>query len=305
MTKYDIDVPVKLKPYLKLGTSSWKYDSWKGTIYERGKTYRPDDYLADYAKVLGSVEVDQWFWSLFPGGARLPEPAVVRRYAAAVPDDFTFTVKAPNALTLTHFYAKKEAATGEFAGKPNEQFLDVGLLERFLERLAPLGTKLGPIMFQFEYLNRQKMASKEAFFEAFGAFVDKAPKGPQYAVEIRNPNYLTPPFFAFLEEKRLGFVYLDGYYMPPIGEIFAKFKPAPACFSVVRLHGGDRKEIEAETGEHWDRIVAPKPEALKAAAEITLENVRRKITTYVNVNNHFEGSAPLTIGRFLRALLDA
>jgi len=305
MRGYEVKIPAAFKPYLRIGTCSWKYDSWKGTIYEAGKSYRPDDYLSDYASVLGSVEVDQWFWSLLPDGARLPEPAVVRRYAAAVPDDFVFTVKAPNALTLTHFYAKKEAGPGGFAGKPNGLFLNVDLLERFLDRLAPLGKKLGPVMFQFEYLNRQKMPSKEAFFEALGAFIDKAPRGPQYAVEIRNPNYLAGPFFEFLKGRGLGFVYLDGYYMPPIGEVFAKFHPAPAAFSVVRLHGGDRREIEAETGERWDRIVASKPASLQAAAEITLENVRRKIATYINVNNHFEGSAPLTIGRFLESLAAA
>ncbi len=157
-------------------------------------------------------------------------------------------------------------------------------------------------MFQFEYLNKQKMASKEAFFEAFGTFMEKAPKGVAYAVEIRNPNYLSKPFFDFLAGHKLGFVYLDGYYMPPIGTIFETYKPAPARFSVIRLHGGDRGEIEKETGEVWNRIVAPKPEALRAAARITIENIRKKIKTIVNVNNHFEGSAPLTIERFLETL---
>jgi len=328
MKKSSSAIPERLRPFLRIGTCSWKYDSWKGLIYDAGKSYRPDDYLGDYARRLNSVEVDQWFWSLFPGSIRLPEPRVVRRYAESVPDDFVFTVKAPNALTLTHFYAKKEAGTGEFAGKPNGMFLNIGLLEKFLDRLSPLDKKLGPIMFQFEYLNRQKMASKEAFFEAFGAFIEKAPKGFAYALETRNPNYLSSALFDFLKERRVGFVYLDGYYMPPIGEVFDKFaaaptrsslttessaapglsvpteSPVPATFNIIRLHGGDRKEIEKETGERWDKIVAPKPAALQAAARITVENIRKKIVTYVNVNNHFEGSAPLTIDRFLKTLAD-
>jgi uncharacterized protein YecE (DUF72 family) len=114
-------------------------------------------------------------------------------------------------------------------------------------------------MFQFEYLNKQKMASKEVFFERFGAFIEAAPKGYQYAVEIRNPNYYSTAFFDFLKAHGLGFVYLDGYYMPPIGRVFEKFEPETASFQVVRLHGGDRLEIEEETGEVWDRVVAPKP----------------------------------------------
>ena len=295
-------VPAAFKPHLRIGTCSWKYESWKGLIYDGSRAYGPGDYLADYARHFNSVEVDQWFWSLFPGSVRLPEARTVKEYAAAVPDDFVFTVKAPNSLTLTHFYKKETARHGEFAGRENEHFLSGPLLERFLETLAPLGKKLGPVMFQFEYLNRQKMPSREAFYERFGDFIAAAPKGPAYAVEIRNPNYLVPDFFDFLRDHGLGFVYLDGYYMPSLGEVFAKNKPRTAAFQVIRLHGGDRAGIEKETGELWDRIVDPKPEAVGAAADITIENVRRKITTYVNINNHFEGSAPLTAQTFLTRL---
>lgn len=296
----NFEIPAAYKAYLRLGTCSWKYDSWKGLIYDQGKAYRPDDYLSDYARLLNSVEVDQWFWSLFPGSVKLPEIRVVKRYAESVPDDFVFTLKAPNSLTLTHFYARE--SNEEFRGKPNPSFLEHRLLDRFLETLQPLGKKLGPVMFQFEYLNKQKMPSKEAFFERFGDFIDRAPKGPQYALEIRNPNYLSPDFFEFLKRHKLGFVYLEGYYMPPIGQVFDRFKPEAAPFTIIRLHGGDRAEIEAETGSVWNRIVDPHPQAIHAAARITRRNARSKVLTYVNVNNHFEGSAPLTIERFLEEL---
>lgn len=294
------EIPARYRPFLRLGTCSWKYDSWKGLLYDKDKAYRPDDYLADYARLLNSVEVDQWFWSLFPGSTKLPEPRVVRRYAESVPDGFLFSVKAPNSLTVTHFYAKE--TSGAFAGKPNDFFLDNDLLEKFLERLTPLGKKLGPIMFQFEYLNRQKMPSKEAFFERFGNFISKAPQDYPYAVEIRNPNYLSPAFFEFLKEHRLAFVYLEGYYMPPIGQIFERYDPEMAPFSIIRRHGGDRTEIERETAGIWNRIVAPQPAAIRSAVRITRKNARSKILTYINVNNHFEGSAPLTIDRFLDTL---
>lgn len=297
-----LNIPSKYKSYLRIGTCSWKYDSWKGLYYEAGKKYRPDEYLSDYAKHLDSVEVDQWFWSLFPGNIRLPETGTVKAYAESVPDDFIFTVKAPNSLTLTHFYAKQSNQYADFAGKPNIYFLDNDLLDRFLERLSPLGKKLGPIMFQFEYLNKKKMPSKEAFFERFHDFIVKIPNDFQYAVETRNPNYLSAAFFEFLKEHSLGFVYLEGYYMPHIGEVFEKYKPQTADFSIIRLHGGDRLEIELETGGNWDRVVAPKPEGLKAAAQITKENLKQRIITFVNVNNHFEGSAPISIQRFSELL---
>jgi uncharacterized protein YecE (DUF72 family) len=297
-------IPDEYGPYLRVGTCSWKFDSWKGLIYETGKAYRPQDYLRDYAGHLNSVEVDQWFWSLFPESVRLPDIRTVKQYAESVPDDFVFTVKAPNALTLTHFYSRQPAAYTSSAGAPNPHFLDNALLERCLERLTPLGRKLGPIMFQFEYLNRKKMPSRDAFIERFQAFISRAPREFRYALETRNPNYLSPEFFRFLKDSGCGYVYLEGYYMPPIGTVFERFLPDTADFSIIRLHGGDRQEIEKEAGESWGRLVSPKPEAIRAAARIVRSNARRRVLTYVNVNNHLEGSAPLTIQRLLEALTD-
>ncbi len=296
----EVKIPDAYHSTLRLGTCSWKYDSWKGLLYEEKKDYRPDDYLADYARVLKTVEIDQWFWSLFPSGIKLPEPETVRKYADSVPPDFVFSVKAPNAVTLTHYYSK-EPVRGA-AGKPNPHFLDPGLLQQFLDRLSPLGKKLGPVMFQFEYLNKQKMPSLEKFCELVKGFLAKAPRGFLYAVEIRNPNYLSAAFFNFLKENELGYVYLEGYYMPPIGEVFDRFYPQTAPFSIIRLHGGHRAEIEADTGKAWNRIVSPQPASLQAAARIVRANTRRRALTYVNLNNHFEGSAPLSVERFLEKL---
>ena len=188
----------KYQGKLRIGTCSWKYDSWKGLVYNPDKKYDPYEYLPDYAKHFNTVEIDQWFWSLFPTGVRLPDPNVVRRYADSVPDDFLFSVKAPNAITLTHFYSKQPKGSEKHANQPNPNFLDLGILQRFLETLEPMKDKLGPIMFQFEYLNRKKMPSVEAFVERLAAFFSHAPKGFDYAVEIRNPNYLKQTYFDFL-----------------------------------------------------------------------------------------------------------
>ena len=297
-----LGVPKKYRGLLRLGTTSWKYDTWKGLIYERGKAYRPDDYLADYAKHLDSVEVDQWFYSLFPGGLRLPDPAAADFYAKSVPDGFVFTVKAPNSLTLTHYYSRQMPRYAEFAGRPNPAFLDSALLDRFLESLAPLGDKLGPVMFQFEYLNKKKMPSVEAFMERFGEFIDRAPKGHQYAVEVRNKSFYSPAYFDFLKKRGLGFVYVEVLYMPPAGEVFDAFEPETAPFQVIRLHGGDRAEIEGRTKKVWDKIVVPRAEGLAAAARIVRSNAKKGIVTYLNMSNHYEGSAPLSLRRFLDIL---
>jgi len=291
------------RPYLRIGTCSWKYDSWKGLVYETDKRYGPYDYLTDYARFFNTVEIDQWFWSLFPTGARLPDSETVRRYADSVPDDFLFTVKAPNSITLTNYYAKQTPALKAFAGRTNPYFLDVELLNRFLEMIEPMRSKLGPIMFQFEYLNKKKMPSLKAFLDHLDEFFEQAPKGYDYAVETRNKNYLTENFFEFLRKRGLGFVLLEGYYMPHIAEIAAKQDVSTAKFSIVRLHGPDRQAIEERTGRLWNEIIEPKDEGLNETASIIRENTKRGLMTYVNVNNHYEGCAPLTIQRLLEGFL--
>jgi uncharacterized protein YecE (DUF72 family) len=41
---------------------------------------------------------------------------------------------------------------------------------------------------------------------------------------------------------------------------------------------------------------------LEGAANIVRANAQASVTTYVNVNNHYEGSAPLTIEKLLKLL---
>lgn len=299
---FDLNIARQYKPYLRIGTCSWKYDSWKGIVYNPEKRYRSYDYLTDYARYFNTVEIDQWFWSLFPKGAKLPDSETVRSYADSVPDDFLFTVKVPNSITLTHYYSKQPSASKAYANRTNPYFLDVGLLNRFLETLEPMRDKLGPVMFQFEYLNKKKMPSKAAFLERLGEFFDKAPKGFDYAVETRNPNYLTEDFIDFLKLHGLGFVLLEGYYMPHIADVVAKHDVRTAKYLIVRLHGPDREGIEERTGGLWGEIVDPKDEGLRAAELIIKANIRKEITTFVNVNNHYEGCAPLTIQRLLRLM---
>jgi uncharacterized protein YecE (DUF72 family) len=243
---------------------------------------------------------------LRPGFAGATPPSAVAdhpdHYARSVPDDFVFTVKAPNAITLTHHYAKQTATHAAFANRPNPDFLSVDLLKRFLNALAPMGGKLGPIMFQFEYLNKSKMPSLQAFLDVLHEFFERAPKGHDYAIETRNPNYLAGAFFDFLREHILGYVFLEGYYMPHIADVFSKHDTSTEPPTIVRLHGSEREAMEEAAAGHWDRLIEPRPDSIKAAVDIVRANFRLGRKTFVNINNHSEGCAPLTAERLLKLL---
>ncbi len=270
-------------PELRVGTCSWKYPSWKGLVYSRAAGI---DYLAEYARKYTSVEVDQWFYTL-------PDPQTAAAYAAATPDSFRFTIKLPNALTLTHLRRSK----GETQARPNPDFLSPRVFEEVLSRLEPMRGKIGMLMLQFEYLNKQKMPSQTEFLSRLGVFIDAVPRKLPCAIEPRNPQWLDQRYFGFLSEKGLSHVFLQGYYMPPILETYGKFGHLLRGAAVVRLHGPDREGIEQATGERWDRIVAPKDDELSQIVDMIRDMRDRSLTIYLNVNNHYEGSAPLTIER--------
>ena len=157
-------------------------------------------------------------------------------------------------------------------------------------------------MFQFEYLNKQKISGLTEFLDRFESFIESIDKKFTYGVEIRNPNFLKKPFFDFLERNKLAMVFLQGYYMPPIWNVFNEFKDQIKSTAVIRLHGPDRSGIEKKTGSIWNQIVEPKDDELDKIAEIIYFLKNKKVDTYVNVNNHYEGSAPLTIGKITKKI---
>jgi len=137
-----------------------------------------------------------------------------------VPQDFRFGSKVPNSITLTHYYKKKKTDTLE----PNRHFLSVDLMERFLELLSPLSNNLGTLIFQFEYLNKQKMPSGlSQFIDLFGTFAERLPAGLHYSMEPRNPNYLNSRYFNFLNSWDFSNTFLHGYYMPSIFDLYKRF----------------------------------------------------------------------------------
>ncbi|HRT97594.1 MAG TPA: DUF72 domain-containing protein [Planctomycetota bacterium] len=100
----------------------------------------------------------------------------------------------------------------------------------------------------------------------------------------------------------VGFAFLEGYYMPHIGDVFAAHDTFTADFSVIRLHGGDREGIEERAGDEWNQVIEPKPEGLAAAANIIRAGTSRGLIIAVYANNHYEGGAPLTLERLLGLL---
>jgi uncharacterized protein YecE (DUF72 family) len=147
------------------------------------------------------------------------------------------------------------------------------------------------------------MASQTSFLEKFERFFEKINQTFPYAIESRNPNYLNDNYFEFLNKNNLAHVFLQGYFMPGIVEVYQKIKKHITDTTIIRLHGPDRSDIEKKSGGNWDKVLDPKDDELFEISEMIKELIKKKVNVYVNINNHYEGSAPLTIKRLEKILV--
>jgi uncharacterized protein YecE (DUF72 family) len=148
------------------------------------------------------------------------------------------------------------------------------------------------------------MPSQSEFLARLSGFVNNLPAEFKYGIEIRNPNYLNDQYFNFLNEINIAYVFLQGYFMPDIVRIFQKYKAKIKNTTVIRLHGPDRNNIEKKSGGDWSKIIEPKDDDNSKISKIISELHSKNLEVYVNVNNHYEGSAPRTIERLKEYLKD-
>lgn len=288
---------IELLSTIRFGTCSWKYDSWKGIIYPESKNF---NYLKEYSNHYNTVEIDQWFWSLYsPTRVVLPQKKIVTDYKNSVPKDFLFTIKVPNSITLTHFYRK----TNSEELVKNPYFLSIDLFNQFIESIKPLQNHIACLIFQFEYLNKDKMSSQSLFQNLVYEFITKTSRlNFPIGMEIRNPNFLNKNYFEYLEQLKIIPVMLEGYYMPSVVETCSKNISHLNRSIIFRLHGPDRSGIEKLSNENWNQIYIDRTPELEKLSFLFKDLLSRKLDLFINVNNHFEGSAPLTIKK-LRKLI--
>ena len=169
--------------------------------------------------------------------------------------------------------------------------------------VADQSKQVNSLIFQFEFLNKQKMPDQLSFQDQLQEFCQKLPPRFHYCIEIRNQNYVNRPYFEFLEAMGLSHVFLQGYWMPSIFQVYGHFKDYIKNHTVIRLHGPDRKGMAQQAKNKWDAIIDPKDGELHNLSNMIHSLLAREVKVTLNVNNHYEGSAPITIDRFVKLFL--
>jgi uncharacterized protein YecE (DUF72 family) len=285
---------------LRLGASSWSYPGWQGLVWEgeHSETQLSKQGLAVYAQhpLMRTVSIDRSFY-------RPLTASQFERYASQVPDDFRFVVKAPS--VVTDALVRSEDGRGR---QPNPAFLSPELARR--ECVEPavqgLGPKLGALVFQLSPLPLAQLDRMPLLLDRLRSMLlalpHLAPQAPDgvIAVEVRDPEWLTPDFAAVLRE--CGATYCLGLHakMPPLQDqlpVLRALWPGPlVCrWNLNPVHGPYGYEDAERLYQPYNRLHHPDVPTRAELASVIAGMTRRGQNAFVTISNHAEGSAPLTV----------
>jgi uncharacterized protein YecE (DUF72 family) len=199
-----------------IGCSGWSYSD----SYEKGgwvKALYPDSNtkkLQYYAQFFNTAEMDATFYEKFYMHMTKDTFTAMDR---GTPDNFQFSLKVPE--TVTH-----------------DKRLDVskgamGLLDEFLEKISPIKSvnKLGAVLIQLP----PSFTVKE--FQNTEQFLDRLPRGYDYAIEFRNPTWNTEGPWELLKHYNIAAVMTDS---PKPDKLQFLSEPiTTANHSFIRWHG--------------------------------------------------------------------
>ena len=198
---------------LLAGTSGYAFKEWKGAFYP--EDLKDDAWLGYYASKFPAVEINNTFY-------RLPKESVLRDWAAQVPEQFTFSIKASQRITH-HARLKPECAD---------------TLDFLLRNTSVLGSRLGPVLFQLPPNMKKDLARLRGFLGLL-------PSGRRFAIEFRHESWFEDDVFAALREHDVAMCLAEQ-------EDFKCPVHATASWGYLRLH---RPDYDAGALGEWARCV--------------------------------------------------
>jgi uncharacterized protein YecE (DUF72 family) len=153
---------------LAIGTSGYSYAAWKGKFYP--ERFSAKQMLAYYSERFPTVEINNTFY-------RMPTPSLVESWAAQVPAQFHFAIKAPR--RITHEKRLKQV---------DEE------VARFLDVTSVLGVRRGPLLFQLP----PNFPRDDARLSEVLALL---PAGVKAAFEFRHASWFDEAVYALLRRR--------------------------------------------------------------------------------------------------------
>ncbi len=241
----------KKTPQIRIGTSGWHYWHWAGLFYP--EDLPKSDWLKFYAKSFDTVELNNTFY-------HLPKPSSVKTWYKQTPKNFLYAVKASR--YITHIKRLKDISEE---------------LNLFYRTIAPLKSKLGPILFQLPPSFKKNLKRLEDFLKLL-------PKRKLAAVEFRNDSWYTQDTYDLLNEYNVSFCTHD---LPGLES--PRIVTGPLIY--LRFHG-----TESRYAGNYSNA------ALRNYADWLKENFNTVKGVYVYFNNDYNAFA-ITNAKQLKEML--
>lgn len=180
---------------IHVGIGGWTYAPWRDNFYPKGLVQRRE--LEYASRHVSAIEVNgTWY------GAQ--KPATYAKWRDEAPDGFVFAAKAPQRITRSRVLAKTGAQ-----------------VEDFLEGIATLGPKLGPIVWQFEQGRRPGRDDLAAFVEALPARAGGV--ALRHVLDVRDPECVDAAYIALARRHGCATVFTDSTEHPSFADLAAPF----------------------------------------------------------------------------------
>lgn len=260
---------------IRLGTSGYSFQSWKGTAYPASmKDSGMFGHYVDNFR-LNTVELNYTYY-------RLPSARGIETMVKRTPDNFDFTVKLFGGIT--HEPWKSFPPT----------HVDSDMCAKFMEGIKPLtdSGKLGCLLAQFP-------ASLLRSPEAWGYLLSLPQQfeGAPLVYEFRNKGWVSQETVQLLQFAGVGLCVVDE---PQIGALMPIFPEVTSDIAYLRLHGRNKNWFK-EPENRYDYLYSEKELRSFIPTIEKLEASSRML--YVAFNNCHAGAAVRNV-KMLQALLD-
>lgn len=273
--------PFPIPRGLLLGSCAWNHNSFDRQFYPSGLSGAQQ--LTWYARHFNSVEVDSTFYGV-------PTAATVDRWAAAVPEDFRFSVKVPR--TVTHEGALR-IDRDPVAAADWRAFLEV--LPRFRGKVSAVLVQLGP-------------KTSVLLFDWLRALVATIP--PEFApvVELRHASWNSPEVTAWLREAKVTRAWVDSYndadrdVRRDTPELF----PDTVRLRYIRLLGDTSTKYNNHSPTKrnftYGSVLFERDDDLSGWVERARGVLDTGGQVQLAINNHYQGFTPITAALVREAL---
>lgn len=211
---------------IRVGIGGWTFAPWRDNFYPKGLVQRRE--LEYASRHVGSIEINGTYYGT-------QKPTTYAKWRDETPDGFIFSAKAPMRIMQSRALARTGPQVEDFVGGISE-----------------LGSKLGPLLWQFDPgLNLQR----ESFAE-FCALLPAQAGGRRlrHVLDVRDRGFVDAAFIALARRHGFATVYTDSPDHPSFADVTADFVYARLMRSrsdIATGYPADELDAWAHRARRW------------------------------------------------------